>query len=81
MSRAYMSGMLQTFRGAQLTCLTVPSGPASSKGGSSLGMERGGGVVWDGPATASFGGWEATAPAPVSKAHSESWQACVIWWT
>lgn len=42
-SRAYVSGMLQTLRGAQLTCLTVPSGPAPSMGWLQPGHRRRGG--------------------------------------
>lgn len=47
-SRAYVSGVL---RGTQLTCLTVPSGPASSKDGSSPNMTGRGlfGMVPPGP--------------------------------
>lgn len=44
-SRAYVSGTLQALRGAQLTRLTGPRGPASSRGGSSLGMEFWGGCL------------------------------------
>lgn len=35
---SYVAGTFRALRGAQLTCLSVPSGPAPSKDGSGLGM-------------------------------------------
>lgn len=40
MSRAYVAGMFQVFRGAQLICLIVPNSQDPSEGGSGLGMAR-----------------------------------------
>lgn len=60
-----------------LTCLSVPSNPAPSKGGSGLGMAGKGllGIVQPGPPLESGG---ATVTFLVSKEHAENLRACLI---